>query len=40
MMRTAVVLPAPFGPKQPQHGPGGRLEIDARQGLHVFEGFS
>ena len=28
-MRTAVVLPAPFGPEQPQHRPGRDLEVHA-----------
>ena len=36
-MRTAVVLPAPFGPEQPAHGPGRHGEIDPGQRLGLAE---
>ena len=32
-IRTAVVLPAPFGPEQPEDGPGGHGQVHPGQGL-------
>ena len=37
-MRTAVVLPAPFGPEQPEHRAGLHLERDPVEGPHVAAG--
>ena len=34
-MRTAVVLPAPFGPSSPKTLPASTLEVDAAEGLDV-----
>ena len=36
-MRTAVVLPAPFGPSRPSTRPCGHLERDALQRFEVAE---
>ncbi len=36
-MRTAVVLPAPFGPSRPKTVPAGDLEVDAVEGDEVAE---
>ena len=34
-MRTAVVLPAPFGTEQPVDGAGLHVQVDAFQRLHL-----
>ena len=34
-MRTAVVLPAPFGPSSPSTLPAGAREVDAAEGAHL-----
>ena len=34
-MRTAVVLPAPFGPEQTEHRALRHLEVDASEGLEL-----
>ena len=39
-IRTAVVLPAPFGPEQPEHGPGLDREVDPAQRLDVAVGLA
>ena len=36
-MRTAVVLPAPFGPEHAEHGALAGGEVDARERLGVAE---
>ena len=36
-MRTAVVLPAPFGPRRPSTVPGRDREVDAVEGDDVAE---
>ena len=37
-MRTAVVLPAPFGPEQAEHGAGRRGQVDAVERPHLAVG--
>ena len=36
-MRTAVVLPAPFGPEHAEHRPARHRQVDAAQRVHLAE---